>query len=313
MGKHPDTVRFFWFQPTASAPSCALNARRKISSALRISAPARRTEARASISRPIGTRRARAFDPVRGGRSRAQVRVRAGAPRGFDPERDERGRGCSCTGEVADRERGVGLGGLLDSEVEVADPKESLRWLGYACRVCADAAPRRAPAPAAPRRRRASRGAHRAAKSTRSRVHARRSCSNPRTSADARPRAPPHRARRLVAPRRAVDRSATADSPGCVAARAPPRARRTRAPFFFPSSENERRNPRRDARRAPTPSRKIPRTLAPIDALHAVTPFRVSQGEHQDEHSASSTRSACARRWCACSPGAARAAAAATG
>ena len=32
-----------------------------------------------------------------------------------------------------------------DSEVELADPKESLRWLGYAHRVCADAITRRAP------------------------------------------------------------------------------------------------------------------------------------------------------------------------
>ena len=135
-----------------------------------------------------------------------------------------------------------------DSEVELADPKESLRWLGYAHRVCADAAPRRAPfrrrrVVARPRRAVPTDGEKHATAKRASVVF------QPQTSAHAPLPAPRSTARAgssLSLP--VADRSATADSRGCVPLERPPRAR-VRAPSRPRRAKKENPRFRREERR----------------------------------------------------------------
>ena len=146
-----------------------------------------------------------------------------------------------------------------DSEVELADPKESLRWLGYAHRVCADAPPRRAPF----RRRRAVARPRRAVPTDRekhaTRVRARRRVPTPNLRSRPLPKLHSTK-RRLVAlasGRRPVsDGGFTGVRASSAAARAHPR------PARRPTSEKE--NPRRDKRKN---KRLRPFVNAPLSAL----------------------------------------------
>ena len=197
-----------------------------------------------------------------------------------------------------------------DSEVELADPKESLRWLGYACRVCADAVSRRAPF----RRRRVvarpRRAVPTACEKHATRVHARRSCSNPEPPLTPASRAPLHRAHRLVA--LASGRRPVSDG-GFTGVRLPrTRARRARPPAPRPVRRLPRtkENPRRDVfERAVA---YVSLANAPIDRtlIHAVTPPRFHRASTRRSIARSWTVSGCAWRLCACSPAAALAAAA---
>ena len=172
-----------------------------------------------------------------------------------------------------------------DSEVELADPKESLRWLGYACRVCADAVSRRAPF----RRRRVvarpRRAVPTACEKHATRVHARRSCSNPEPPLTPASRAPLHRAHRLVA--LASGRRPVSDG-GFTGVRLPrTRARRARPPAPRPVRRLPRtkENPRRDVfarRRVCIPRERSDRSNAHPRRYTTAFP----QGEHQEEHSA---------------------------
>ena len=121
---------------------------------------ARGAEARASIWRPIGTQRSR---PSRK-RRRAFVRTSASRARAarFGPERDERGRGGCCTREVADRERGVGLGGLLGLGGGTRGPQgvAAMARVRAPC-LCRRDNPSRALPAVLRRHETASRGAHR--------------------------------------------------------------------------------------------------------------------------------------------------------
>ena len=193
------------------------------------------------------------------------------------PERDERGRGCSCTGEVADRERGVGLGGLLGLGGGTRGPQGVAAMARVRMpRLCRRGIPSRALPAAARRRETASRGAHRLrkARDPRSRASV---VFQPRTSADARfPRSTPPRAqarRARVRPptgqRRRIHRGASSEN--ARSPRAP-----TRAPSRETSSENERKP---SSRRFRAPSRMYPsRTLRSIERSSTPLHHRVSTG-----------------------------------
>jgi len=236
MGKHPERafLRESW---SALRLAWALNCRRhSLRSAFELGA--RDGGARVHLE----TDRNEAFARLRGNagaRSCAHPPL-ALAPRGFDPSEMSAAEGVPARARSPTASAESDSEESSDSEVELADPKESLRWLGYAHRVCADAPPVARPSGgAAPSRDRVARCPP-TEKNTRP-AFARVVAFQPRTSAHARsPNSTPPNAGSSRS-RPVADRSATADSRGCVppapAARAHPR------PARRPTSENE--NPRR--------------------------------------------------------------------
>lgn len=222
MGKHPE--RAFLRESLVRAATWALNCRRhSLRSAFELGAGRRRARPSRDRSergvRAPSRKRRRAFVCASASRARA-ARLR--------PERDERGRGCSCTREVADRERGVGLGGVLGLGGGTRGPQRVAAMARVRTpRLRRRATPSRA-LPAAPRRREtASRGAHRPRK-TRDPGSARRRVPTPNLRS--RPLPALHStARRLVA--LASGRRPVSDGgfTGVRALQRPPRAP-TRAP-----------------------------------------------------------------------------------
>ena len=199
------------------------------------------------------------------------------APRGFDPSAMSAAEGVPAPARSPTASAESDSEDSSDSEVELTDPKESLRWLGYACRVCADAVPRRAPF----RRRRVvarpRRAVPTACEKHATRVRARRSCSNPEPPLTPASRAPLHRAHRLVA--LASGRRPVSDG-GFTGVRLPrTRARRARPPAPRPvetSSKNERKPSSRRFRASSCIPRRI--SLRSIERSSTPLHHRVSTG-----------------------------------
>ena len=131
-------VRFFAKAWSALRLAWALNCRRhSLRSAFELGA--RDGGARVHLE----TDRNEAFARLRGNagaRSCAHPPL-ALAPRGFDPSEMSTAEGVPARARSPTASAESDSEESSDSEVELADPKESLRWLGYAHRVCADAPP----------------------------------------------------------------------------------------------------------------------------------------------------------------------------
>jgi hypothetical protein len=233
-------VRFFAKAWSALRLAWALNCRRhSLRSAFELGA--RDGGARVHLE----TDRNEAFARLRGNagaRSCAHPPL-ALAPRGFDPSEMSAAEGVPARARSPTASAESDSEESSDSEVELADPKESLRWLGYAHRVCADAPPVARPSGgAAPSRDRVARcPPTEKTRDPRSRASSR---SNPEPPLTPAPElhATKRRLVALASGRRPVsDGGFTGVRASSAAARAHPR------PARRPTSEKE--NPRRDKRK----------------------------------------------------------------
>ena len=228
MGKHPERafLRESW---SALRLAWALNCRRhSLRSAFELGA--RDGGARVHLE----TDRNEAFARLRGNagaRSCAHPPL-ALAPRGFDPSEMSAAEGVPARARSPTASAESDSEESSDSEVELADPKESLRWLGYAHRVCADAPPKSRALPAAPRRRETRRAVPTDREKHATRVRARRRVPTPNLRSRPLPKLHSTK-RRLVA--LASGRRPVSDG-GFTGVRASS-ARRARPPAPRPSSD----------------------------------------------------------------------------